>query len=269
MRSILLVASVFILVAASEPTEERATMFNPQRDLISLHYDHAPDRDDGHSAAADRSLLQTMFGEPWLSEHVLAVSGAYGTNKRSFNSDSDAVMDAVWKPVGGWVAAHEDWDAAVDAVFQRWMKTLEQGGDVWVKEGGQSDLTGQVVERIQATHPKINTKQRIHVVQHSDWNEKHTRKPALRFVKNNTDYIRIRDANAYLNVKGGDEVFEQAALSHPVFGPGWQAAFNYYPPRQRLDFSDTGELMHMLNLGEVSISDFAKKYLVQSKPSGS
>ena len=28
--------------------------FNRKTDLISLHYDHAPDKDDGHSAAADR-----------------------------------------------------------------------------------------------------------------------------------------------------------------------------------------------------------------------
>jgi len=45
----------------------------------------------------------------------------------------------------------------------------------------------------------------------------------------------------YLNVKGGNTAFTQAALAHPVFSPAWKAAFTYYDPKVRLDFSDTGE----------------------------
>lgn len=235
--------------------------FDPNRDLLSLHYDHAPDKDDGHSAAADRSMLETIYGADWLPAHTLAVSGAYGKNKKHFNPDSDAVMDAVWNPRGGWVAAHDDWDQAVEQVYQRWVKTLAAGGDVWVKEGGQSDLTAQVLRKIHAGHDDIDTTKRIHVVQHSDWNENMTGDDALAFTRAHTDYTRIRDANAYLNVKGGHEAFEKAALSHPVFAEGWEAAFAYYPTRQRLDFSDTGELMHILGLGEVSIDAFAERYL--------
>ena len=50
--------------------------FNPNKDLLSLHYDHAPDKDDGHSTAADRTILQSMFGKKWIKQHVIAVSGA-------------------------------------------------------------------------------------------------------------------------------------------------------------------------------------------------
>lgn len=238
---------------------------NPKADLISLHYDHAPDKDDGQSAAADRTILESTFGPKWLAKHALAVSGAYGLNKRQFNPKSDAVMDAVFNDRGGWVAAHEDRDKAVATIAARWLKTLKAGGDVWVKEGGQSDITARVVRQLVDQHKNIDTTTRIHVVQHSNWNENKTTPADLAYVKQQTDYIRIKDANAYLNVRGGNEAFEKAAMSHPVFGQSWKAAFAYYPPKQRLDFSDTGELMRILGLGEMGIDTFYETYLDQRK----
>ena len=109
--------------------------------------------------------------------------------------------------------------------------------------------------------PEVDTATRIHVVQHSNWNEKHTTGAALEYAINNADYVRIRDANAYLNLKGGDERFVKSAREHPVFDPVWEAAFNYYDPNIRLDFSDTGELLHILGLGEMSVDDFRKRFL--------
>ncbi len=236
-----------------------------QRDLISLHYDHAPDKDDGHSAAADRMVLQTLFGVAWMKEHVVAVSGAYGKNARQFNDASDAVMDAAFGDVGGWIDAHEDRTSAVDKLADRWRAVLEAGGDVWVKEGGQSDITADVVRRLRKTLPDVDFKKRIHVVQHSTWNENQTTDRDLEFVKQSTHYIRIKDANRYLNRRGGDRAFEQAATSHPVFGKAWQAAFHYYNPRHRLDFSDTGELFYMLGLGEMGIDAVRRRFL-ESNP---
>jgi hypothetical protein len=261
-QAIVAVLSICVLAVtglAAAENDERA--FNSEKDLLSLHYDHAPDKDDGHSAAADRTLIASVFGAEWISIHVLPVSGTYGKNKHSFNAKSDAVMDAVWNGCGGWVAADRDWDAAVKAVYTRWHTTLAAGGDVYVKEGGQSDITAAVVKLLRKEHPQIATRQRIHVVQHSDWNEDQTTREALEYVKENTHYIRIADANAYLNVKGGDAAFEKAATAHPVFGAAWQAAFEYYPPAQRLDFSDTGELLHILGLGEMGIEDFRQRFL--------
>ncbi len=235
--------------------------FNPEKDLISLHYDHAPDKDDGHSSAADRTLLETTFGADWLPAHTVAVSGAYGKNKKVFNTKSDAVMDAVWNDRGSWVALNKGWDAGAAVVYKRWTATLATGGDVWVKEGGQSDITAQLVAQLKKDHPDIDTTKRIHVVQHSNWNENQTTPEALAYTKKETDYIRIKDANRYLNKKGGDEAFEKAALAHPVFGDGWKAAFDYYSTKQRLDFSDTGELLHILGLGEVDIDQFRQRFL--------
>jgi hypothetical protein len=235
--------------------------FDAKKDLLALHYDHAPDKDDGHSAAADRTLLESLFGREWIKQHVVAVSGAYGTNAKTFNPKSDAVMDAAWNDCGGWLAAHPNRPAAIERLTERWRKVLESGGDVWVKEGGQSGITTEVVRRLRAAMPDVATVTRIHVVQHSDWNERHTTQEALDYTRTQTHYIKIRDANAYLNIKGGDADFEKAALAHPVFGPAWKAAFEYYNPKTRLDFSDTGELLHILGLGEIGIAEFRQRYL--------
>ncbi len=246
-------------VQASNDTPGRT--FDSKTDLISLHYDHAPDKDDGHSAAADRTVLESLFGKEWIAAHVVPVSGAYGENKDSFNSKSDAVMDATWNDRGGWLAAHKDWDAVVDELVDRWSTTFKAGGDVWVKEGGQSDLTADVVRKLKVVMPDLDVAKRIHVVQHSNWNEQQTTDDDLAFTRKNTHYIRIRDANRYLNKRRGDAKFVRSATAHAVFGTSWRAAFNYYDPDERLDFSDTGELLHMLGLGELSIEAFRRKYL--------
>ena len=237
------------------------TSFRPSIDLISLHYDHAPDRDDGHSAAADRTILETEFSCSFINSSTTAVGGAYGENASTYRPDSEAVMDTVFNPCGGYINAHQNWNGAVQTLVNRWTQVLNAGGNIWVKEGGQSDITADVVRQLKITLPSIDTRTRIKVVQHSRWNEDKTTDADLAYVRQETDYIKIRDANAYLNQKGGNDPFEQAALSHPVFGPSWQSAFNYYNPDHRLDFSDTGELMYILGLGEIGIDQFRALYL--------
>ena len=98
-------------------------------------------------------------------------------------------------------------------------------------------------------------------MQHSNWNENETTDTALAYTQKHTHYIKIKDANAYLNTKGGNDAFVKAATEHPVFGNIWKAAFAYYNPKERLDFSDTGALMHILGLGELDFNDFRKRYL--------
>ena len=250
-----------VCLASSVRADDAKPAFDQDKDLLSLHYDHAPDKDDGHSAAADRTILETMFGKDWIKDHVLAVSGAYGENAKTFNPKSDHVMDVTWNDTIGWVVGHKRHKEAAKEILERWLKTLNAGGDVWVKEGGQSDLTADVVKLLKQAKPDLATARRIHVIQHSNWNENKTTDEDLAYAKKETDYIRIKDANRFLNVKGGNRAFEKAATEHPVFGASWKAAFEYYDPKHRLDFSDTGELMHILNLGEIGIDAFREKFL--------
>ncbi|MBM4148056.1 MAG: hypothetical protein FJ224_03330 [Lentisphaerae bacterium] len=262
MKKLTVAFMVGLLVAGVVAADgDGGRKFDREKDLLSLHYDHAPDKDDGHSAAADRTFLESIHGREWIRNHVVAVSGAYGKNARSFNSGSDAVMDAAWNDCGGWFPGHANREQAAADLARRWSAVLAAGGDVWVKEGGQSDITAAVVRRIKDEALNVDTVKRIHVVQHSDWNENQTTGEALAYTKRQTHYVKIRDANAYLTVKGGDAAFEDAALAHPIFGPAWKAAFTYYNPRQRLDFSDTGELMHILGLGEIGIEAFRRRFL--------
>lgn len=241
--------------------------FDREKDLLSLHYDHAPDKDDGHSAAADRTILESLYGNAWVKKHVVAVSGTYGKNAKSFNAKSDAVMDAAWNDCGGWLSGHTNREQTAAELFKRWSTVLAAGGDVWVKEGGQSDITATLVKRIKEETPKVDTARRIHVVQHSTWNENQTTEAALAYTKQQTDYIKIRDANVYLCAERGSAAFEKAALAHPLFGPAWKAAFAYYNPQQRLDFSDTGELMNILGLGEIGIDQFRERFLETGRKS--
>ncbi len=170
-------------------------------------------------------------------------------------------MNAAWNDCGGWLAGHTNREHTVAELTRRWIGVLKVGGDVWVKEGGQSDITAEVVRKMKNQLPDLDTANRIHVVQHSKWNEKQTTEAALAYTKKHTHYIWIRDANAYLNIKGGHDAFVKAASEHPVFGTVWKAAFTYYNPKERLDSSDTGELMHILGLGEIDIEDFRKRFL--------
>jgi hypothetical protein len=247
--------------SSNAPNENRQRSFNSNKDLLSLHYDHAPDKDDGQSAAADRTILQSLYGKDWIKEHVIAVSGVYGKNAEGFNPDSDAVMDAAWNDCGGWIAAHDSRENAVTEMTKRWSQTLEAGGDVWIKEGGQSDLTALVVRRIREQMPDADTTSRIHTVQHSDWNESQTNESALAYTRRNTHYTLIRDGNSYLNSRRGNEAFVKAATEHPAFADIWKAAFIYYNPKERLDFSDTCELMYILGLGELNIEQFRARFL--------
>lgn len=243
------------------PVPEGADTFDATTDLISLHYDHAPDRDDGQSAAADRTLLESVYGACWLERHVVAVSGTYGWMGFTFRTDSDAVMEAAWGDRGGWLDAHRERERTVRELAATWASILAADGDIWVKEGGSSDVTAAVVRRLQADLPDIDTRQRIHVVQHGKYNEWLTWLRAMRYTRKHTDFRRIPHADPYLSRAGGDPAFEAAAASHPTFGRAWRAAFAYYDPRTRLDFSDSGETLYIVGLGEVGIDEFGERFL--------
>ena len=237
---------------------------NLNRDLISLHYDHAPDRDDGHATVAGKEVATKLGFTPWV------IGGAYGAdNGGSYRSESERVMDAAWGS-GNWVNADADWNGAVRRTANRWQQTLEACGDVWIAEGGQSDLSADVVRELKVRLPGLDTRSRIHLVQHSNWNEEKALDADLRYVKDSTDYIRIPDGNgrgngtAGLNERNYSGPFIDLALNGRN-GNGWRAAFDYYDPRsQRLDFSDTVELLHILDIGTDQVNDpedFADRFI--------
>lgn len=261
LTTMLRILTTLVLLVSSFTVQAQ---FVQDQDLISLHYDHAPDRDDGHATVAALAVVRA-FG---IVPHV--VSGAHGTgNADQYQPEAEVVMRAAWG--SAWVDANGNRQAAVNATATRWLNTLLNGGDIWVAEGGQSDLTAAVVRSINNSNPSINARARIHVVQHSRFNESNANQSDLRFTQANTDYILIADGNddnatADLNMRSNG--FVQRARNSQ-FGSAWNAAFSYLDPNFKLDFSDTVLLLHILGIGRdqiATVDDFGAAFLGQSSP---
>ena len=238
--------------ATATPTIQNGS-FDRNRDLVALHFDHAPDRDDGHAAVA------ALMVRDRLGLNVQVVAGAYGVHNRDrYVPESEQVMAAVWG--SEWLNAHSNRAGAINSAVNRWTSVLAAGGSVWIAEGGQSDFTAEVVRRINSNHSEFDTRQRIHLIQHSDWNEVHALAEDLNYVRNNTRYVKIADGNnpnatadfRFESHNNGE--FVARALSSS-YSNQWATAFNYLAPSDKLDFSDTVELMHILGLGTNVIRD--------------
>lgn len=232
--------------------------FNRSRDLVALHFDHAPDPDDGHAAAA------AFVVQDQLQLAVQVVGGTHGVYSAGrYIPASESLMNSIWGQ--NWLDAHNTRPSAVDQSAIRWAGTLAAGGDVWVAEGGPSDYTAAVVRLLQQRHPEFQTRNRIHVVQHSQWNEDHALAADINFVRSNTNYIRIEDGNepnSTADFRGFRQSFVDSALNSQYRGV-WNVAFAYLSPSVKLDFSDTVELMYILGMGTSQIAnadDFARVF---------
>ncbi|MEL6981648.1 MAG: hypothetical protein AAFO29_04410 [Actinomycetota bacterium] len=167
--------------------------FDLDKDILLCNYDSKPDEDDLHAVAG----LGTMLRDPRIAGiNFHCTAGAYGRQGGTF-LDEPALFDLAFGD--NWASAHEDEDSAVTIAANEAIAALDAGGDVWVTEAGQSDVTALIVKRIKSQRPGVNTNQRIHVVQHSNWNENQTTPSDLTYVKNNTQYNKIADGNAANN----------------------------------------------------------------------
>jgi len=90
------------------------------RDLVSLHYDNAPDEDDGQALVAGRVLADTF------DVRAMAVNGTYGASRRNdFNTESERVFNRTW-PNG--LDAFNDRNGSVEAAAEAWSETISNGG---------------------------------------------------------------------------------------------------------------------------------------------
>ena len=228
-------------------------------DLVSLHYDNCPDRDDGHAIAAGKAVV-VRSGLP----NVMVVNGTCGDRIRDrYQPSSERVISVAWG--NQWLDYFNDGQQSVRTAVQRWAQVLSNGGDVWVAEGGPADFTARVLESLESQFPSLNLK-KVHVVQHSAgnaFNENHSIRIGL--VKRLANYRVIPNGNrggngsANLNKKSS---FFVGAARQSQFANEWNAAFEYLDPDQRLDFSDTVELLFLINDDSTkTVDDFARRYL--------
>ena len=248
-------------VPESAPVFETAALpdaapLDPSADVLSLHFDYFH-RDDGHAAVASRELT-TWFG---LTPHV--VGGTAASDFDGYIHPFGSVMDTTWGDQ--WFDARTDRQNTVLATVDRWLSAIDAGGQVWIAEGGVSDFTAEVLRDMIARRPELDTAAVVHVVQHSTSNEVGTVPENLEYVAANTTYLRIEDGNetnGSANLKQTSEQFTAAALAGR-HGQSWAAAFDYLAA-DRLDFSDTVEVLHILGipLDQVaSPDDFAGRFL--------
>ncbi len=248
------------------PTEETPTEGGTigrvgSNDLVALHYDNCPDRDDGHALAAGKAVVFRSG-----LQNILVVNGTCSDRSRNaYQPSSEIVARAVWG--NQWLDAANDLDASIQISAQRWADVLANGADVWVAEGGPSDFTAKVLRSIANQFPSLNLK-KVHVVQHStgdSFNEAQTTSENIGLIKREADYVPIPNGNAGGNGSAGlrnNSSFFVETARQSEFSNEWDAAFNYLNPNERLDFSDTVELLYMIDdTVTQTVDDFARNYL--------
>lgn len=233
--------------------------FDPGRDILLCNYDGKPDEDDLLAVAGLATILSdARFAG--IDYHCTA--GAYGRQGGQFLDEPNLFDLALGR--ANWSNAHFDWAGAVTTAATKAMAALQSGGDVWIAEAGQSDFSADVVRRIRSEMPQVNTRARVHIVQHSDWNERQTTASDLRYVRSHTDYRKIGDGNKSgngtpdLNTRDGSqwpratsdrqvgEVWTEArAAAQRWFGINWD---NDAIKAGGFDFSDTVEVMYIFGL---------------------
>lgn len=256
LYKILFALVIFFMLSScvsNNPPEKVIGRFNADKDLFLPQFDCKTDTDDLHSAAG----VATMLVDPRLSGvNYHAVAGAYGIQEGLY-----VPADTLFQTAFGdqWSDAHSNYDQALDEVTQMATNALKDSGNIWIAEAGQSDFTADLIRNIRKNLPSVNTVERIHVVQHSDWNENQTTPEDLAYVKANGSYHRIPDGNVMGNGSPGfyheEKIHPQDYLTDSKLLEIWQLAIdtaNKYNGKDErhnnpaiaaggLDFSDVSE----------------------------
>ena len=247
--------------------QKTAGSFNIGKDLLLAHYDCKTDVDDLHSVAG----LATILSNPKYSKiNYHAVAGAFGIQEGLYVPPNELFQLAFGD---NWTDAHENFTRAVKKVKKLIIKTLAKDGDIWIAEAGQSDFSAELIKKVILELPELNVSERIHIVQHSDWNEEVTSPEKLEFVKQNADYHKIPDGNVVGNGTPGfsSSNFKEwnNYLTKPELIEIWKVATelaNKYNGQEGrytnkpilaggLDFSDLAEVCWILGLQDIKDSE--------------
>ncbi len=197
---ILLVALVCMAFLAKAYAQRPS--FDKSKDILIACFDIKPDPDDIHAVAA----LGSMLVHPDLNNvNYFAVAGAYGSQGGSY-LQSNSLFNLAFG--NNWTDAHSNRSAALTAITNKVVPVLQNGGKVWVQEGGQSDVTADWLMPVINANNGISsntTKNNVIVVQHDDgFNEGNTNSTKLSNVKANTNYFLLDDGNAGWTASWGD-----------------------------------------------------------------
>ena len=254
-------------------TESTTPKFDRDNDLLLVQYDCKTDVDDLHSIAAFASIIADP---PFSNISYHAVAGAYGIQEGLYVPPNDLFEAAFGN---NWTDAHADIELAVEKVKEIVVTCLGNGGDIWIAEAGQSDFSALLIRSLQDGFQNPELRSRVHIVQHSNWNEESTDPLSLEFVKHNTDYQKIPDGNESENGTPGfrspDHLDWINSIADPKLKQIWQLASDlstkYNGKEGRylneaidaggLDFSDTSEVCWILGINDLTDShDFFERF---------
>ncbi|RNC90019.1 MAG: hypothetical protein ED555_11320 [Allomuricauda sp.] len=257
-----LILSLFILL--SQGTLAQTPQFNTEKDLLLAQFDCKTDVDDLHTVAALATLMRT---EAYQDIAYFAVAGAYGVQEGLY-VPPNALFELAFP--NRWADAHHHQKDAINTVLKKVLAILDTGGAVWVAEAGQSDFSARWIAALAKLKPNVNLKERIHVVQHSNWNEEVTDQKLLAYVKATVNYHKIPDGNAVGNGTPGFRSDAPIAWEDYLAGDAsrlaiWQKAValgNQYNGKEGrylnasiaaggLDFSDLSETCYILDLSHL------------------
>ena len=209
------------------------------------------------------------------------MAGAYGIQEGLY-VPADKLFELAFE--GKWSDAHRDRSSALEEVSKKAAATLHQGGSIWIAEAGQSDFSADLVRRIQVELPELNLKERIHIVQHADWNEEVTTPDDLAFLKKSITYHKIPDGNATGNGTPGFRSDERINWKENVGDAKlitlWETAIdiantyngaegrylNESIQKGGLDFSDVAESAWIFGFGDlVDANDFFSEFATPRK----
>lgn len=263
-RACLGLASILLLgfnVTAQKPK------FDLSKDLLLVQLDCKTDIDDLHTAAG----LATLLKHPdYKNLNYYAVAGTYGIQEGLYVPPNELMKLAFNE---NWADADKNWKASVKKVAKLVIKSIKNGGDVWVAEAGQSDFTADWVKQLSHQNSSIKIKENIHIVQHSDWNESVTEPTKLKYTQTVTDYHKIPDGNAVGNgtpgLKSKGKVNWESKIHDDHLIKVWNTAIrlgnkyngkdgrylNKSVAKGGLDFSDLSEVCYILNLIDIENTD--------------
>ncbi|MEM1303602.1 MAG: hypothetical protein AAGG46_01820, partial [Planctomycetota bacterium] len=276
----LTVACAFALASSSGA-------FDPSKDMLIAQFDCKPDADDVHAQAALGCML---VHSDLAGINYLVVLGAYGIQGGEYIDTRPLAELAFGQEGFDWTDANSSWNGSRNLIADRAEDVLNNGGQVWVQEAGQSDLTRDWVRRLRNNKgfSQAQTQDYIIVVQHSLWNEDHTSPNDLTYVQQNTTYIKIADGN-YSNSTPDYDVSKTKWLNKALDSDNpnavaqllWGVAdaiiwdhWNTYPNEWQnpniagggVDFSDCVENWYIFDIGSSAgnVRKFWKRYVTNA-----
>lgn len=249
----LISAGLFLYIDQANAEPDRLGRFNRDSDLYLAHFDLKTDVDDVHSVAG----VATMLADPrFASVRYHAVAGTYGMQEGAY-VPAEGLFDLAFEDL--WSDAHGDFDNAIDEVSALCVETLNDGGSIWIADGGQSDFSAALIRELRKQLPDIALKHRITVVQHADWNEEVTTPGALELVNKSVSYRKIPSGNG---VGNGSPGFRSAmavnwreAISDPRLTEIWTSAIQV---ADRYNGADGRYLNEAIQAGGLDFSDVAE-----------